>query len=179
ALQDVDFLDAGFLSPYNIAGAKFSPSGSLFFIPEAPINGVPLAKSIDVFDVHRQRLALQIALPEPLVTGLNAMCLDDTGSKIFALSQSGITIAQLAFVPLSIASVSPSEASAGTAISIRGSGFQNGAQILLNSIPVQTTYVDANTLRATIPAGLTGPIQVLVTNPDGGSYKYDDAFTVQ
>ncbi len=81
-LQDLDFLDAGFLSPYNIAGAKFSPSGSLFFIPQSPLGGAAIERSVDVFDVHRQRrLVLQIALPEPLVAGLNSMCLDDTGSS--------------------------------------------------------------------------------------------------
>ena len=179
ALQDVDFLDAGFLSPYNIAGAKYSPSGSLYFLPEAPLSGVSPPESVDVFDVHRQRLALQVALPEPLVAGLNSMCLDEIGSKMFALSQSGITIAQLAAVPLSVASVNPSSVTVGATITIRGSGFQAGAQVSLNSTQVQTTNIDANTISVTVPGGLTGPIQVIVTNPDGGTYNYDAAFTIQ
>jgi YVTN family beta-propeller protein len=177
ALQDLDFLDAGFLSPSNIGGAKFSPSGSLFFIPQAPFGGVAI--SVDVFDVHRQRLALQIALPEPLVAGLNSMCLDETGLKLFLISQSGITIAQLGSVPLSIASVNPASGSAGSTVTIRGSGFQDGARVSFGSIEGQVTFVDLNTLRATVPAGLSGPTQISVVNPDGGQYSYDALYTVQ
>lgn len=179
ALQDLDFLDAGFLSPNNIGGAKFSPSGSLFFIPQAPFGGVSISRSVDVFDVHRQRLVVQIALPEPLVPGLNSMCLDETGSKLFAISQSGITIAQLASVPLSIASVSPASASPGSPITIRGSGFQSGAQVKLNEIQAQSSLVDANTFQVTVPTGLSGPTQITVVNPDGGQYSFDAAFTSQ
>ncbi len=179
ALQDLDFLDAGFLSPNNLAGAKFSPSGSLFFLPQTPVGGVAISRSVDVFDVHRQRLVLQIALPEPLVAGLNAMCLDETGSKLFALSQSGITVAQLASVPLSIASVQPSAASAGSTVTIRGSGFQAGAKVNFGPIEGQVTFVDMNTLKATVPIGLSGPIQISIVNLDGGQYSYDAAFTAQ
>lgn len=179
ALQDVDFLDAGFLSPFNIAGAKYSPSGSLYFLPEAPQGGVPLAESVDVFDVHRQRLALQIALPEPLVAGLNSMCLDETGSKLFAISQSGITIAQLAAAPLSIASVTPPSASAGTTITVRGSGFRDGAQVKFNAMQVPPAFIDQNTLQVTVPTGLNGPTRITVVNPDGSEYSFDDAFTSQ
>jgi len=179
ALQDLDFLDAGFLSPNSIGGAKFSPSGSLFFLPQAPFGGVSIARSVDVFDVHRQRLVLQIALPEPLVSSLNSMCMDETGSKLFAISQSGITVAQLASVPLSIASVSPTSASPGSTITIRGSGFANGAKVNFQNTEVQATVVDANTINVMSPLLPTGPVRLTVVNPDGSQYSLDAAYTAQ
>jgi YVTN family beta-propeller protein len=179
ALEDLDFLDAGFLSSNNIAGAKFSPSGSLFFVPQTPIGGVPLLRSVDVFDTHRQRLVLQIALPEALVAGFNSMCLDETGSKLFLISKSGITIAQLASVPLSIASVSPSSGFAGSTVTIRGSGFQDGAKVNFGSTEGNVTFVDMNTLKATVPTDLSGPTQISVINSDGRQYSYDAAYTAR
>jgi hypothetical protein len=114
-----------------------------------------------------------------LVAGLNSMCLDETGSKLFAISQSGITIAQLASVPLSIATVTPTSASSGATVTVRGSGFQTGIQVNLNAIQAQAIFVDENTLNVMVPAGLTGPVRISVSNPDGGQYSYDAAFTAQ
>ena len=179
ALQDLNFLDAGFNSANNIAGAKFSPSGSLFFVPQAPIGGVSLTRSVDVFDIHRQRLALRIALPEPLVAGLNTMCLDETGSKMFLISQSGITIAQLASVPLSIATINPSSAPEGAQITIRGSGFQTGAIVQFGSTTASTTVVDTNTIQAVVPQIAAGPTRITIINLDGSQYGFDAAFTTQ
>jgi hypothetical protein len=52
---------------------------------------------------------------------------DETGQRVFALTVSGLTIVQLASAPLGIGTVTPSNAPAagGTAIRVRGSGFQS------------------------------------------------------
>jgi YVTN family beta-propeller protein len=175
-LSDVTYLDAGGGDANNVNGEKLNPSGSLLFIPQhTPTNGSQ--SGVDIFDVHRGRLAMRVALPEQIPFCLNALALDETGTKMFLISTSGITVAQLAQAPLSIATVNPSSGTAGAQVTIRGSGFQSGATVTFGTIKEVTTYVDSETLKTTVPSLAAGPVRVTVTNPDGKSYSFDAAFT--
>ena len=73
---------------------------------------------------------------------------------------------------LSITSLSPSStpvSSANTNLTVNGNGFINGAVIYFNGSPLSTTFVNANTLTATIPAAsLTQAESVPVTVISGG-----------
>jgi WD40 repeat protein len=151
-------------------GEAFNPSGSLLFLPSS---------GVDIFDVHQGRLALRIALPEaPTVSVPPKLAVDETGTKVFVLTRSGLTIAQLAVVPLSISSVNPTSGASGATVTIRGSGFQSGATVLFGTTSATTTYVDGMTLKATVPNLSSGPVRVTVTNPGGQQYFFDAAFTV-
>lgn len=151
-------------------GEVFNPSGSLLFLPSS---------GVDVFDVHHGRLALRIALPEqPTIPKAPSLAVDETGSKVFILTRSGVTVADIAVVPLSIASVSPASGAIGATVTIRGSGFQSGASVLFGKTSATATYVDGMTLTATIPNISAGPVRVTVANPGGQQYSFDAAFTV-
>jgi hypothetical protein len=154
-------------------GAVFNPSGSLLFIPSS---------GVDVFDVHQGRLALRVGLPEspwsPTPPAPPSLAVDETGTKIFILTKSGLTITQLAVVPLSIASLNPASGASGATVTIRGSGFQSGASVLFSTSAATTTFVDGMTLKATVPNVSSGPVRVTVTNPGGQQYFFDAAFTV-
>jgi hypothetical protein len=164
------YADSGSQSPHNIAGEKLNASGSLLFFPQD--------SGVDIFDVHTGRLVRHIVLPEPIPFDTNALVLDETGSKMFLISNSGISIAQLDEVPLSLATVDPSSGPSGTIVTLRGSGFLNGATVTLGGSQASTTLVDSNTLRVTVPSLSAGPVQVTVANPDGDTYILDDAFTI-
>lgn len=164
------YADSGGQSLHNVFGEKLNPSGSLLFFPQD--------SGVDIFDVHSGRLARHVVLPETIPLDSNALVLDETGSKMFLISISGITIAQLDEIPLSLATVNPSSGLSGTTVTLRGSGFRNGATIKFGTLQASTTFVDSNTLRATVPALLAGPVRVTVSNPDGDHYTLDDAFTV-
>lgn len=169
--QDPIWLFTMGFSSNNDFGTEVHPSGSLLFFPQ--VNG-----SVDIFDLHKQKLALRLNLPEPLPVPLDAMALDETGNRMFLISATGITIAQLAQAPLSIGTITPAAGPAGTQVTIRGSGFQAGAKISFNSSPALTTFVDINTLQATVPALAPAPVRITVTNPDGTQYLLDAVFTV-
>ena len=77
--------------------------------------------------------------------------MDETGTKVFTLTRSGLMIAQLAVATLSIASVNPASGASGATVTIRGSGFQSGASVLFGTSSVTTTFVDGMTLKATVP----------------------------
>ena len=165
------YADAGNQSLHNVIGEKLNPSGSLLFVPQDT--------GVDIFDVYTGRLAQHVALPETIPLDTNALALDETGTKMFLISNSGITIAQLFQAPLSLASVNPAAGSQGTPVTLRGSGFLNGATVLFGTSPAATTYVDPETMTATVPAISPGPVRITVTNPGGQTYSFDDAFTVQ
>jgi YVTN family beta-propeller protein len=179
--EEIDYLETGPNVFTNLVGEKLSPSGSLLFVPQQTVQPAPhpLTEGVDVFDVHRQRLALRIALPDPLPGTLNSMTLDETGTKIFLISNTGITVAQLHSAPLSIATVSPPTGSPGTQITIRGSGFTSGSSVTIGTIEVSTMFVDQNTLQAIVPSLPGGPARISVSNQQGNQYSFDAAFVVQ
>ena len=106
------------------------------------------------------------------------MALDEKGTKMFLISNTGVTVAQLYQVPLSLATLSPATGASGTTVTLRGCGFQSGATVFFGTVQVSATFVDSNTLKATVPTLKPGPIRVAVKNPDGHQYALDDAYTV-
>lgn len=155
-------------------GEKLNASGSLLYVPAQTAS--PSPGFVDIFDTHTGQLAWQVAMPEHLPGAFNTMTIDETGTKMFVISNSGITIAQLPQLPLGLATVRPATGSAGTEVTLRGSGFQTGATVTFGTTTVSATFVDAQTLRATVPSLPAGPLRIVVTNPDGTAYNFDDAF---
>jgi hypothetical protein len=139
-MQDVDYLFAADASTSNVFNEKLHPSGSLLYVPQDD--------GVDIFDVHRGRLVLRVALPVQIPVTLDALAIDETGSRLFLISATGLTVVQLAQVPLSIGTVTPNAgpASGGTTLVIRGSGFVNGATVSFGTTQVLATVVDAGTL---------------------------------
>ncbi len=176
-----------------VPGLALHPAGALLYQPflTGPAPAAPLATGIqggvDILDAHTGRLRLRIFLPEPLAalsTDIDALhgsflTVDETGQRILALTTSGLTVVQLASVPVSIGTISPASApaSGGTTLTIRGSGFQSGATVTISGKSAATNFVDINTLTVTTPPLTAGPQQIIVTNPDGDSYALDAAFT--
>ncbi|HZC22570.1 MAG TPA: IPT/TIG domain-containing protein [Candidatus Binatia bacterium] len=166
------YADSGTQSFHNVPGEKLSPSGSLLFQPQD--------SGVDIFDVHTGRIVLHADMPEGIPFDSGAMALDETSSKMFLISNSGITVAQLFELPLSLASITPATGPAGTQVKLRGSGFVTGSAVIFGTSQVPATYVDQNTLTAVVPAlSTTGPVRVTVTNPDGRTYSYDALFSAQ
>ncbi len=70
-----------------------------------------------------------------------------------------------------ITALSPDTVTAGspdTALTIRGSGFSATSVVLLNGVQTSTQFVDANTLRTTLPRDLLlniGTVRINVSNP--------------
>jgi hypothetical protein len=175
-----------------VPGLAMHPSGALLYQPfltgpapaATPATGIQ--GGVDIIDAHTGRLRLRIFLPEPLATlstDLDALhgsflAIDETGQKIFALTTSGLTIIQLA-VPLSIGTISPAStpSAGGTTLTIRGSGFQSGATVIIGGKNTNATFMDINTVTVVTPQLRPGPQQITITNPNGDSYTLDAAFS--
>lgn len=172
-LQELDYIQAAANSATVVPGEKLQSSGSLAYQPHDSV--------IDILDVHHGGLLWRIALPFQMQNVLDEIALDETGSRIFCISTNGISIVQLGVVPLSIGTVSPSSATTagGTAVVIRGSGFQPGLSLQLGTQSIPARIVDSDTIDFTLPPLPAGPARLTLTNPDGTTYSLDDAILIQ
>jgi hypothetical protein len=150
---------------------KMNDSGSLLY--------VPFQNSVDILDVSHGILSRRVTLSEQIPQIIDVLAIDTTGQNIYAITNAGLTIIQLNAAPLSIGSVTPAAGSAGTTITIRGSGITSGTTVAFNGSVASVHFVDAGTLRATAPPVAAGPVQIMLTDPSGGTYILDDAFIAQ
>jgi hypothetical protein len=164
--------------PYGqVPGERLNDSGSLAYVPSV--------EGIDIYDVQHGDRRERILLTEQMTPSTNMpheMAIDETGSRIFLITNAGLTIAQLDSVPLSIGSVIPASGTGGTPIKIRGSGFLQGATVSCNGVNAPATVIDANTIQFSLPSSIpSGAVQITVSNPasDGQTYSLDDAFATQ
>jgi hypothetical protein len=117
-----------------------------------------LRGGVDILDEHTGRLRMRMMLPEPFamlaadIDGFHGkfIVIDENGERLFALTASGLTVVQLAQVPLGFGTVSPSSASAGSSssVTIRGSGLQTGVTVTLGGKSAATSFVDMSTLQS-------------------------------
>jgi hypothetical protein len=173
-------------------GIAMHPTGALVYQPfltgpppAAPSSGGPQG-GVDILDAHTGQLRLRVFLPEPLAmlsTDIDALhgsflAINETGQKIFALTNSGLTVVQLANVPLGIGTISPATAPAagGTTLTIRGTGFQSGTSVTIGGKTASVVFKDMNTLTVVTPSVTAGPQQIVITNPDGEKVTLDAAF---
>jgi hypothetical protein len=177
----------------SIPGMALHPTGAVLYQPflTGPAPAAPPAIGIqggvDLVDTHSGRLRLRVFLPEPfaaLSTDIDALhgsflAIDETGQRIFALTTSGLTVVQLANLPLSIGTVSPTSAAAsgGAILTIRGSGFLSGITASIAGKSTAVSLLDINTLTLVTPPLATGPQQITLTSPAGDTYSLDAAFT--
>ena len=166
-----------------VPGVTIHPSGALIYEPflDGPAPAAPPATGIhggmDIRDAHNGQLRLRVYLPEPFamlntdVDGLHGgfLTTDENGQRLFALTTSGLTIVQLANVPLGIGTLSPATgpAAGGTSITLRGSGFQSGITATLAGNSATVTFKHISTLTLTTPQPPAAPQQLVLTNPAG------------
>jgi uncharacterized protein (DUF1800 family) len=129
------------------------------------VNGV-LGGNADVGTINSSGLYTAPALaPSPnnavSITALATAFPNDTPGSVM--------VSVLNPIPI-ITSVTPSGFSEGTStITISGSQFVYGAQIVWNGVAVPTTFVSSTELAASIAAPNPGTFPLMVTNPDPGS----------
>jgi hypothetical protein len=166
-------------------GMKLNDAGSLSYVPVLTgisSEGLSFSENaVDIYDVQQNSLRERVLLSEQFPSSVqNGMAIDPTGREIFLITEAGLTIVTLDSVPLSIGSVTPSSGAAGVAVTIRGSGFVTGIQAHFNGTAGTVTFVDVDTLQATVPGPLpSGAVSIGLSNPDGSTYVLDDAFVIQ
>ena len=176
-----------------VPGLTLHPSGALIYQPflTAASGSAGVKGGIDILDAHGGALRLRIFLPQQLMTDVDGLhgsflATDENGARLFAITStdgspqnSGVTVVQLAKVPLGIGTLNPPSgpAAGGTTIAIRGSGFVSGATVTIGGKSAVVTFKDANTLTVVTPSLPSGAQQLQIQNPDGEVTMLDAAFT--
>jgi uncharacterized protein (DUF1800 family) len=129
------------------------------------VNGVPGGNAqfgtIDSNGLYTAPAAIPTPSNSVTITSIATLFPQDTPGSV--------TVSVLNPIPV-ITSVTPSGFSEGTSIiTVSGSQFVYGAQILWNGVAVPTTYVSGTELAASISAPNPGTYPLLVNNPDPGS----------
>jgi hypothetical protein len=94
--------------------------------------------------------------------------LQDVFEQLFKSDQDQARADKIAVTPPAITSTMPATLTTGSAeVILNGTGFVQGAAATVNGQSQVTTFVDASTLRVTLPSPLTSgsTLQIVVTNP--------------
>lgn len=103
------------------------------------------------------------SLPSPNTVAIKATSSADTSKS----STSSVTLMNPTPV---LTGISPASTNLGSfSLTITGSNFVSGAQVLLSNAPISTTFVSSTQLTATGTASSSGAFSVVVQNPDPGS----------
>ncbi len=171
----VAYIDLFALDAIQQFGEKWHASGSLLY--------VPIDHGFDIIDGNTGNLRERISVPAEIATAapagpmgsVDTLQVNSTGQEVLLTSTTGVVFVQLDEVPLGIGSLTPSFGAAGTAITLRGSGFTAATAVAFNGTPASATYVDTDTLQVIAPTG-SGPAMVFVANANGEGYMLDAAF---
>jgi hypothetical protein len=103
------------------------------------------------------------SLPSPNTVTIKATSSADTSKS----STSSVTLMNPTPV---LTGISPASTNLGSfSLTVTGSNFVSGAQVLLSNAPISTTFVSSTQLTATGTASSSGAFSVVVQNPDPGS----------
>lgn len=180
--QVPEFFSALLTSP-TLPGEKMHASGSLLYTPVPLGDGSVESNGVDITDTNRGAWLGQILLSEQIEGSpvQSTMDYDETGNRLFLITNKGLTVVQLDNPPVSIGYLNPPTGSTagGTRVTIRGSGFESGATVSFAGTAATTTFINSSTLTVVTPPGSAGGARVLIQNPDGTSYSLDAGFVYQ
>lgn len=145
-------------------------SGSLYYMPSQDF--------FDIVDVQHGLLRIRFSLTEQISNVVAPIAIDSGGRHIYLVTNMGLTIVDLGSAPLSIGHLSPSTASPGTQIKVRGSGFSSSTAATIGGLNASISFTDENTITLTLPGVPSGPANIVLTNSDGTTYTLQSAITI-
>jgi hypothetical protein len=119
----------------------------------APFTG--LRDDVDIVDANTGRLRARVMPPEAFA--MLAAEVDGLPGRFLTMDENG----QRLF-----------------ALTIPGSGFQNGVAVTANGSARTVSFVDMNTLKITLPTVSSDPQNLSIANPTGESISIDAALNV-
>jgi len=156
---------------YLLQEPKLNDSGSLYYLAYPDF--------FDIVDVQHEILRMRFSLTEGISNTAVPMAIDSAGRRVFLLANKGLTVVDLGAAPLSIGSLSATNVSPGTMITVRGSGFSQSTTVTIGGQPATAAFVDEETLMVTVPAVGPGPVDILLMNPDGQTYLDQSVLVIQ
>jgi len=164
----------------TLSSSALNDSGSLMYLANGPMTiygGGKTSSFVDVIDVNYGVVRSRIRLAENIQSVMTPMAVDQTDARVFLITDKGLTVVTVSGTPLSVGTVNPNSGSAGSLVTLRGSGFQRGMAATFNGTAANVVVVDSQTAQVTIPVVNSGMAKLILTNPDGQTYSLEGAFT--
>jgi len=133
---------------------------------------------IEIKDVRSGRLILTFP-GFPNGDYATALAIDPSGRKMLACGGGSLIYYELGAVPLAAATVTPAQATPGETVTVRGNGFISGTSATIGGVSAACTMEDDSTLQCVVPNVNAGVAPMSLTNPDGQTYSFENALTVQ
>jgi hypothetical protein len=128
--------------------------------------------------VFHGRLLMRFSLTETIQPGSSPLAIDAGGQHVYLATDQGLTVVDLGQAPLAIGHLSQPSAGPGTAVTVRGSGFDSSVTATVGGQPALASVTDENSLTLTVPAIAAGPAEIVLTRGDGASYTYESGIVV-
>jgi hypothetical protein len=122
---------------------------------------------------------MRFSLTQTIANVFVPIAIDSGGSKVYVITDKGLTIVDLGAALLSIGSLNPATATSGQQVVVRGSGFTPSITATVGGYVAGVGFTDENTLTLTVPTGPSGPSDIVVTNSVGDAYTLENGLVVQ
>jgi IPT/TIG domain len=152
--------------PYPFPYPRLNASGSLYYLS--------FPNYFEVIDVQHATLRVRFSLTQEIQNTAAPLAVDSAGRFVYLLTDKGLTVVDFGAALLSIGHVSQKNASPGTQITVRGSGFDSSTAATVGGVAASVSVSDQNTLTLTIPAAAAGPQDIVLSRGDGTSYTLEN-----
>ncbi len=165
--------DPGYYAAITASSSSLRVNQQMQIINNAKATGVPLIFYVDGIAGGNAELGTVdgngVYTAPAIVPVPNTVTITSIASKFPSYPPGSVTLGVLNPIPV-LSTVTPSGFSEGsTLVTVDGSQFVYGAQILWNGVAVPTTFVSGSQLLASIAAPNPGTFPLLVNNPNPGS----------
>ena len=154
------------LSTNLLLRPRLNLSGSLYYFS--------YPNYFEIIDVAHAILRMRFALTETIQNTASPLAIDSGGRHVYLLTDKGFTVVDLGAAPLSIGHLSQQNASPGTQIVVRGSGFDSSVTATVGGVAASVTFTDENTLTLTVPGAPSGPKDIVLTRSGGEIYTLEN-----
>ena len=148
-------------------------------INSVTVNGIALAFQVDNTASGTYSYNGNITVPGGNAAGFQSAFQFQAQDALGASASQTHTVNILPIPPPTVSSVSPNsiDHTSSTGATVQGSDFQSGATVTVGGVSVSGSFLNETTLSISIPSGAPGPVDVVVTNPDGQSGTLANGFT--
>jgi hypothetical protein len=132
----------------------------------------------EIVDVLHARLLMRFSLTETVQSAASPLAIDSGGRYVYLITDKGLTVVDLGEAPLAIGHMTQPVASAGTQVTVRGSGFDSALTATIGGQAAGLNVGDENTLTITVPAASSGPQDIVLSRGDGASYTLENGISL-
>jgi hypothetical protein len=155
--------------PNLLLRPRLNAAGSLYYFA--------YPNYFEIVDVAHVLLRMRFSLTQTVQNAPSPLAIDSGGRHIYLLTDRGLTAVDLGAAPLSIGHLSQLNASPGSQITVRGSGFDSTITVTVGGIAAIISVIDQNTFTLTMPQVASGPEDIVLTRSAGETYTLENGLT--